>query len=132
MSYEGIFRVLLFGKYFLGLQSIFWVVQKYPTPLIPVCKYAKSIPWDLSSTKHHSFYYIFIISQLWLTSHPRSTEVLLDAGTLGTSREIYSEDADDGLPGGELDRDQRSWVLLDDRGKYFATDRKPKTIPSEK
>ena len=39
-------------------------------------------------------YYIFIISQLWLTSHHRSTMVLLDKGTPGTSREIYSEDAD--------------------------------------
>ena len=39
---------------------------------------------------HH---YIFIISQLWLTSHPRSTVVLLDTGTPGTSREVYSEDA---------------------------------------
>ena len=38
--------------------------------------------------------YIFIISQLWLTSHPRSTVVLLDSGTPGTSREIYNEDAD--------------------------------------
>ena len=38
--------------------------------------------------------YIFIISQLQLTSHPRSTVVLLDTGTPGTSREIYSEDAD--------------------------------------
>ena len=40
---------------------------------------------------HH---YIFIISQLRLTSHPRSTVVLLDTETPGTSREIYSEDAD--------------------------------------
>ena len=39
-------------------------------------------------------YHIFIISQLWLTSQPRSTVVLLDKGTPGTSREIYSEDAD--------------------------------------
>ena len=39
-------------------------------------------------------YYIFIISQLCLTSHSRSTVVLLDTGTPGTSREIYSEDAD--------------------------------------
>ena len=31
-----------------------------------------------------------------LTSHPRSTVALLDTGALGTSREIYSEDADDG------------------------------------
>ena len=42
---------------------------------------------------HH---YTFIISQLWLTSHWRNTEVLLDTGTPGTSREVYSEDADDG------------------------------------
>ena len=42
---------------------------------------------------HH---YILIISQLWLTSHLRSTEVLLDTGTPGASREIYSEDTDDG------------------------------------
>ena len=38
--------------------------------------------------------YIFIIAQLWLTSHPRSTVVLLDAGTTNTSRGIFSEDAD--------------------------------------
>ena len=38
-------------------------------------------------------HYIFIISQLWLTSHPRSTVFLLDTGTPGTSREIYSKDA---------------------------------------
>ena len=40
------------------------------------------------------FYHVFIISQLWLTSHPRSTVVVLDTGTSGTSREIYSENAD--------------------------------------
>ena len=28
--------------------------------------------------------------------------------------------------GKHTDRDQRSWVLMDDRKKYFATDRKPK------
>ena len=38
-------------------------------------------------------HYIFIIAQLWLISHPRSTVVLLDTGTPGTSREIFSEDA---------------------------------------
>ena len=38
---------------------------------------------------------MFIISQLWLTFHPRSTVVLLYTGTPGTSREIYSEDAND-------------------------------------
>ena len=42
------------------------------------------------------YHYIFIISQLWLTSHRRGTVVLLDTGTPGTSGEIYSEDADDG------------------------------------
>ena len=36
---------------------------------------------------------MFIISQLWLTSHPRSTVVLLDTETPGTSREVYSKDA---------------------------------------
>ena len=35
---------------------------------------------------------IIIIYQLWLISHPRGTVVLLDTGTPGTSREIYSED----------------------------------------
>ena len=39
---------------------------------------------------------MFIISQLWLTSHSRSTVVPLDTGTPGTTREIYSEGADDG------------------------------------
>ena len=39
---------------------------------------------------HH---YIFIISQLWLASHPRSTLVLLGTGAPGTRRELYSEDA---------------------------------------
>ena len=42
---------------------------------------------------HHN---MFVISQLWLTSHLRGIVVLLDTGTPGTSREIYSEDADDG------------------------------------
>ena len=44
--------------------------------------------------KAFSLHYIFIISQQWLTSHPRGTVVLLDTGTPGTCREIYSEDAD--------------------------------------
>ena len=46
------------------------------------------------NTKEEVYHYIFIISQLRLTSHPRSTVVLLDTETPGTSREIYSEDAD--------------------------------------
>ena len=41
-------------------------------------------------------HYIFIITQLCSTSHPRSTVVLLDTGTPGTSKEIYSEGADGG------------------------------------
>ena len=40
--------------------------------------------------------YISIISELWLTSHPRRTVVLLDTGTPGTIREAYSEDTDNG------------------------------------
>ena len=42
------FRVLLFGKYFFGFsvsgKIFFGVVQKYPTPLIPVCRFVKSTP----------------------------------------------------------------------------------------
>ena len=37
-------------------------------------------------------HYIFIIFQLWLTSHQTTTVLLLDTGTPGTSRGIYSED----------------------------------------
>ena len=54
------------------------------------------------------YHYVFVISQLWLTSHPRSTEVLLDTGTPGTSREIYSEDADDGTRTPQLRNDNVS------------------------
>ena len=46
--------------------------------------------------RHKLHHCIFIISQLWLTSHPRSIVVLLDTGTPGTSGEIFSQDADDG------------------------------------
>ena len=35
---------------------------------------------------------MFIISQLWLTFHPRSTVVLPDTGTPGASRALYSEE----------------------------------------
>ena len=38
---------------------------------------------------NRSYHYVFIISQLWLTSHSRSTEVL-DTGTPGTSRKSAS------------------------------------------
>ena len=39
-------------------------------------------------------HYIFVISQLWLTSHPRSTVVLLDTESPFTNRKIESEDAE--------------------------------------
>ena len=55
--------------------------------------YALNNPTD-KLRKIYYHHYIFIISQLRLTSHPRSTVVLLDTGTPGTSREIYSEDAE--------------------------------------
>ena len=67
--FEGIFRVLLFGKYFLGFLSVakylFWVVQKYPTPLIPVSRIFKSTPWTnkllkLGSVKAQTY---------WLTTN---------------------------------------------------------------
>ena len=38
------------------------------------------------SVKKKYHHYIFIIVPLWLTSHPRSTVVLLETGTPGTSR----------------------------------------------
>ena len=41
---------------------------------------------------------MLIISQLWFTSHPMSTVVLLDTGTPGTRRKIQSEDANDAFP----------------------------------
>ena len=40
---------------------------------------------------------MFLLSQLWLTTHPRGTADPPDTGTPGTRREIHSEDADDGL-----------------------------------
>ena len=45
--------------------------------------------WIRPCIMHH---YIFIMSQLRLTSHLGSTVVLLGTGTPGTSGEIYSED----------------------------------------
>ena len=48
-------KVLLFGKYFLGFllvaKYLFWVVQEYPTPVIPVCRFVKSTPWDITLLK---------------------------------------------------------------------------------
>ena len=47
----------------------------------------------INKPKSTSLY--IIISQLWLTFHPKSTVVLLDTGTPGTSRDIYSEHVND-------------------------------------
>ena len=55
----------------------------------------KGSPSEVLLSNENMLRHLFIISQLWLTSHPRSTVVLLDTGTPGTSKEIYSEDADD-------------------------------------
>ena len=49
---------------------------------------------ETSQNKNRCCITSFIIAQLWLTSHPRSTVVLLDTETPGTSREIFSEDTD--------------------------------------
>ena len=58
-------------------------------------KHFEAVSYYVPILQHLCFnHYIFIISQLWLTSHPRSTVVLLGTGTPGTSREIYSEDVD--------------------------------------
>ena len=51
--FEGVFRALLFGKYFflgflLVAKYFFGVVQKYTTALIPVCRFVKSTPWVLA------------------------------------------------------------------------------------
>ena len=57
----------------------------------------KGLPFVGNYSQEHPvffYHYIFIIAQLWLTSHPRSTVVLLDTRTPGTSTEIFSEDAD--------------------------------------
>ena len=52
------------------------------------CKFGRR----LGTVDQLNLHYIFIISQLRLTSHPRSIVVLLDTEIPGTSREIYSED----------------------------------------
>ena len=39
---------------------------------------------------------LFLITQLWLTSHPRSTLFLLETGTPDTNGVNYNEDADVG------------------------------------
>ena len=57
-------------------------------------KERESGKWPLGLSDIYRNCLISIIAQLWLTSHPRSTVVLLDTGTPGTSREIFSEDAD--------------------------------------
>ena len=59
-----ILTVLLFGKYFWVFcrwQSIFWVVHKYLTPLIPVSKYAKSTFWEVYIKSWHLSVYVWLI-----------------------------------------------------------------------
>ena len=52
---------------------------------------------ELESTCRKEYVsYVFIISQLWLTSHRRSKVVLLESGTSGTSTEIYNDNVNDG------------------------------------
>ena len=87
------------------------------TPIRSIMKHPKSssTQWDLYFSFHQTagkvrmHHYIFIISQLWLTSHPRRTVVLLDTGTPGTSREIYSEDADDCEFESHNQQNQNAW-----------------------
>ena len=81
----------------LGLQtqcSSHWAIQLKSSCL------GKSWVYPVGVLHH----YIFVISQLWFTFHPRSTVVLLDKETPGTSREIYSEDEE-----GE-DRTRNPWI----------------------
>ena len=52
---------------------------------------SSGITWiSTSAYDKVQFHYTFIISQLWLTSHPRSTAVQLNTGTPCTSRERAS------------------------------------------
>ena len=52
----------------------------------------KSYYWEGVEFIQLVYHYIFLFSQLWLTSHSRSTVAVLDTGTPGTSREVHSED----------------------------------------
>ena len=90
-------RVLLLAKNYKAgclfrpnfLKQVVIEIQKVEHPHQKFSKYPSPPPPP--GVLHH---YIFIISQLWLTFHPRSRVVLPDTETPGTSREIYSEDAD--------------------------------------
>ena len=66
--FEGIFRVLLLESIFLGFLLVakyFWVVQKYPTPPIPVCRFVKSIPWVVNMVTHVSDWVLSIEALLF-------------------------------------------------------------------
>ena len=63
------------------------------TPVFSIHTLCKNF-MQKGQNRHIIGHYLFIVSQLWLTSHPRGTVVLLDTGTPGTSRAIYSEDVD--------------------------------------
>ena len=84
---KKIFRI--FVDFLLFVIVRVFIVIKYWHPQIS-CQQNRQNFFNMIIYHH----YIFIISQLWLTSYLRSIVVLLDTGTPGTSREIYSEDAD--------------------------------------
>ena len=74
---------------------------------------------------HH---YIFIISQLWLTSHQRSIVVLLDTETPGTSKKftvrmpmVRLELATPGLPGKSWSlKNSGKWQLLTKQSPFLS------------
>ena len=41
---------------FCQWKVFFWVIQKYPAPLIPVCRFAKSTPWDRRTVRKNNFH----------------------------------------------------------------------------
>ena len=62
-------------------EDSFYVPKSVPVLLLQMFLGLNSTESIIEIWKHH---YIFIISQLWLTSHPRSTVVLLDIRKLGS------------------------------------------------
>ena len=65
--------VLILGKYFYGCsvsgKVFFWVVQKYPTPLIPVCMFINSTPWEYGCETKLELQFLLVrhaLFKLWL------------------------------------------------------------------
>ena len=85
-------------RYFFNFRGLCYFIQKYLIAALFRFLTQHKPNWSkidiIILIKVFCHHYIFIISQLWLTSHLRSTVVPLDTGTSGVSREIYSEDAD--------------------------------------